>query len=162
MVPAGDVLWTIVIVLGQFASVGVFAFLAQRRASRLFQSDPESSNAAQQFHHRASSLLRVLLGIGCAITVFLTRWPEWFDVTDSAIDPRNFNHGIGKDSIPAIDDPKFLAAADPKLAEHNITGDTTVIGYAEGGIAKAYPIKILDRHEIVNDWFGDKPIAVGW
>ncbi|MCH9001928.1 MAG: M48 family metalloprotease [Planctomycetes bacterium] len=82
LVPVDDVLWTIVIVLGQFASVSILAFLAQRRASRLFQSDPESSNAAQQFHHRASSLLRLLLGIGFGITVFLTRWPEWFDVTE--------------------------------------------------------------------------------
>lgn len=82
LVPDGDVLWTIVIVLGHVATVGVLAFLAQRRASRLFNNtNPESSDAAQQFHHRASSLLRVLLGIGFGITVFLTRWPEWFDVT---------------------------------------------------------------------------------
>lgn len=82
LVPAGDVFWTIVIVLVQVVTVGVLAFLAQRRASRLFHTDPQSSDAAQQFHHRASSFLRVLLGIGFGITVFLTRWPEWFDVTE--------------------------------------------------------------------------------
>ena len=30
------------------------------------------------------------------------------------------------------------------------------------GEAKAYAIPVLDRHELVNDRFGDKPIAVGW
>ncbi|MCH8150277.1 MAG: hypothetical protein IH987_20255, partial [Planctomycetes bacterium] len=82
IVPDGDVMWTILIVKGQVATVGVLAFSAQRRATRFINADPESADAAQQFHHRASSLLRILLGAGFGITVFLTRWPEWFDVTN--------------------------------------------------------------------------------
>lgn len=86
----------------------------------------------------------------------------WFDVTDSAIEPRNFNHGIGKDTIASIDDPRFLAAADPKLKQFGISDETLVIGHAAQGESKAYPIFILNRHEIVNDRFGDKPMAVAW
>ena len=82
LVPEGDVLWTSLIVLGQIAVIAVFAFLAHRRALRLLRNAPDPLEAAQQFHHRASSVLRIVLGIGFGITIFLTRWPEWFDVTE--------------------------------------------------------------------------------
>jgi hypothetical protein len=30
------------------------------------------------------------------------------------------------------------------------------------GLTKVYPQRILNRHEIVNDWFGDTPIAISY
>ena len=87
---------------------------------------------------------------------------EWFDVTDTPMDPRDFQFGIGKDTIPAIDEPHFLDANDPKLAEFRIYESTEVIGYANGDDARAYPIPILNRHELVNDVVGGKPVTVGW
>jgi hypothetical protein len=38
--------------------------------------------------------------------------------------------------------------------------DDRVIGVWLGGFAKAYPIKILTMHEVVNDRINDVPIAV--
>ena len=35
-----------------------------------------------------------------------------------------------------------------------------LIGVVEGGVAKAYPLRILTWHEVVNDTIGEKPIAV--
>ena len=87
---------------------------------------------------------------------------EWFDVTDSPLDPLKFQYGIGKDTIPAIDEPLFVSVGDPRLGWQNITDETRVIGYADGDDARAYPIRIMSRHEVVNDTVGGKPVTVGW
>ena len=83
-------------------------------------------------------------------------------MTDIPLDPLKFQYGIGKDTIPAIDEPLFVAADDPRLEEHNITDDSRVIGYAVGEDARAYPIRIMDRHELVNDTVGGKTVTVAW
>jgi len=87
---------------------------------------------------------------------------EWFDMTDSLINPRRFDHGIGKDTIPSIDAPLFVKRDDPRFSSFNLSEDTPVIGYAAEGEAKAYPIRIMNRHEIVNDTFGDTHLTVAW
>ena len=86
----------------------------------------------------------------------------WFDMTDALINPREFQHGIGKDRIPSIDKPKFVPYRELSSVETRITDQTDVIGYVAEGIAKAYPLFILDRHEIVNDTFAGTPYAVYW
>jgi len=88
---------------------------------------------------------------------------QWFDVTDSPLKPNGYQFGIGKDTIPAIDRPKFVAIDErDRLAKFNISDKTPVIGYVNNGAAKAYPIQIMDRHELVNDMVGGKPVTVGW
>lgn len=61
-----------------------------------------------------------------------------------------------RDCIPSIDHPSFLAAAEVDFLDD----DDLVISITLGGETRAYPTRILDRHEIVNDRFGDTPIAV--
>ncbi len=63
--------------------------------------------------------------------------------------------GPPRDGIPAIDQPRFVDAARAGLAD----GDR-ILGVVRGGIARAYPVRILNWHEIVNDRFGDEAIAV--
>lgn len=87
---------------------------------------------------------------------------EWFDVTDSVIDPEKFQYGIGKDTIASIDAPQFAEANDPRLADARIDDDTQVLGYVHDGDARAYPLHILNQHELVNDTVGGKPVTVGW
>jgi len=65
---------------------------------------------------------------------------------------------LGPDAIPAIDDPSFVAAD----AADFMDDDEDVIGVVHGGVAKAYSLWHLDRHEVVNDWFGREPVAVTW
>ena len=86
----------------------------------------------------------------------------WFDVTDSLINPRNFHHGIGKDKIASIDAPEFVENDDPMLERLGISMETRVIGYAFEGEARAYPVRTMNRHEIVNDTFGDTHLTVAW
>ena len=88
---------------------------------------------------------------------------EWFDVTGSPLDPKGYQYGIGKDTIRAIDQPVFISIQHrEELREHDIDEQTAVIGYVHNGEAKAYPIPLLDRHEVVNDMVGGKPVTVGW
>lgn len=63
--------------------------------------------------------------------------------------------GPAKDGIPSIDKPKFKKGTQVRLKD-----DARVLGVHENGIAKAYPINILNYHEIVNDFFGDLPVVV--
>ncbi|MEX2448628.1 MAG: DUF3179 domain-containing protein [Solirubrobacterales bacterium] len=65
--------------------------------------------------------------------------------------------GPGKDGIPAIDRPRFVAVEEAE----RILEDRESIAVVEiGGAAKAYPIRIMVWHEIVNDHLGDRPIAL--
>ncbi len=65
---------------------------------------------------------------------------------------------IGPDRIPAIDDPRLVAAAEADF----MADDEWVLGVTDGEEAKAYSLWHLDRHEIVNDVLGGEPIAATW
>ena len=62
------------------------------------------------------------------------------------------------DAIRAIDDPRFLSVAQAGW----VPNQTPVIGVAIEGQARAYPIAMLSRHEIVNDELSGQPVAVTW
>ncbi len=66
---------------------------------------------------------------------------------------------LGFDAIPAITDPAFVAAG---LAEQWMEPDELVVGLSINGQHRAYPIKVLSRHEIVNDDVGGVPVTVTW
>jgi len=61
-----------------------------------------------------------------------------------------------RDCIPSIDDPKFIAADDADF----LGEDDIVMGIEVAGDARAYPISILNFHEIVNDVIGGEAIAI--
>lgn len=60
------------------------------------------------------------------------------------------------DGIPAISDPEWVAGAQASF----LAPEDRVIGVGEGEFARAFPIKVLNYHEIVNDRVNDVPIAV--
>ncbi|WP_193371621.1 DUF3179 domain-containing protein [Pelagibius marinus] len=64
--------------------------------------------------------------------------------------------GPPKDGIPAIDDPRFVAVAEAG----NLAPAEPVIGLEIAGDARAYPLRVLTWHEIVNDTVGGTPVAV--
>lgn len=74
-----------------------------------------------------------------------------------AVPNEDLYFGAVKDRIPALDHPKFVAAAQ---APAWLTDDARVLGVTHGGVAKAYPVGILDFHELVNDEVGGKPYLV--
>jgi len=60
-----------------------------------------------------------------------------------------YDGGPGKDGIPAILQPKFISAQEADKTF--LKNQDRILGYVHNGQAKAYPIKILNWHEIVND-----------
>ena len=64
--------------------------------------------------------------------------------------------GPPKDGIPAIDRPTFVGARDAT----DLRPDDMVLAIERNGIAKAYPIRILNWHEVVNDRFGADDIVI--
>lgn len=66
--------------------------------------------------------------------------------------------GVTKDGIPALDRPGFVSAADNVYA----VDDDRVFGVVLGGEAKAYPHRILDAHEMVNDVVGGRHVSISY
>jgi len=79
-----------------------------------------------------------------------------FDLSQASIPLDEIKDGgPPKDGMPSIDNPRFIPAS-----EAAIDGNDRVLGVMFNGIAKAYPISILNYHEIVNDRFADAPVVV--
>lgn len=80
-----------------------------------------------------------------------------FDLSDTSISKFEiFAGGPAKDGIPSIDEPRFIS---PEQVDY-LKDDDIILGFSSGGISRAYPLRILVWHEIVNDVIGGKPVAV--
>lgn len=66
--------------------------------------------------------------------------------------------GPGKDGIPSIDSPRFISVGDASF----LKDDDLVIGIVKGDVVRAYPHKILDWHEIVNDNLNDNFVTINY
>jgi len=66
--------------------------------------------------------------------------------------------GPKKDGIPAIDRPRFVDAS--KASRMFLEAGARIIALVVNGKKKAYPIKILNWHEIVNDRIGGRHVVV--
>jgi carotenoid cleavage dioxygenase-like enzyme len=64
---------------------------------------------------------------------------------------------LPRGGIPAVFEPTFVTAA-----EADIPDDAWVLGVAIDGNAHAYSLNLLNHHEVVNDHFGDLPVAAVW
>ena len=85
------------------------------------------------------------------------RMPAAFDLAQVTV-PRDqiFSGGPAKDGIPALSQPQLIAG---KVASYLAPQDR-IIGVVSGDHARAYPLKILNYHEIVNDSLGPVPVAI--
>lgn len=80
-----------------------------------------------------------------------------FDLRAAVVDVREIRSGgPPKDGIPALSNPDFVKAT---VADY-LAGKDRVIGVVIGEEARAYPLAILNYHEIVNDTIGKTPISV--
>lgn len=86
-------------------------------------------------------------------TVFVTD----FDVSCRSIPVKEIHEGgPPKDGIPAIDEPKYITPSEATF----LKDDDLVLGIEKGNRARAYPTRILDWHEIVNDSIGDENLLI--
>ncbi len=82
-----------------------------------------------------------------------------FDLSDSLIPINEIHHGgPPRDGIPSIDKPVFVDASKASFLKNN----DDVLGLSFNGINKAYPIRILNWHEIVNDKFNKESVLVSY
>ena len=71
--------------------------------------------------------------------------------------PEEFQQLIPRGRIASIDTPEFV-----KAAQAEIPDDAWVLGVAIDGVAKAYSLNLLNRHEVVNDSSGETAFAAVW
>ena len=65
-------------------------------------------------------------------------------------------HVVPRDAIPALVNPRYDAVKDAGY----MRSDDRVISLEFEGQELAYPTRILEHHEIVNDFINGKPILV--
>ncbi|MEM9985752.1 MAG: DUF3179 domain-containing protein [Bacteroidota bacterium] len=73
--------------------------------------------------------------------------PDWAIPSNRVLDG-----GPGKDGIPSLENLSFIAPEEVGYLD----GDDLVVGFKAGDDARAYPHRILDWHEIVNDLLDDE------
>jgi len=99
---------------------------------------------------------------GPAVADPVQRWSwEWpkTDFTKTTVDfSEIISGGPPKDGIPSIDKPLFRPVA--AITEIDLAPTEPVIGLIMGGEARAYPLRVLVWHEIVNDKIADIPVTV--
>lgn len=101
-------------------------------------------------------LCLALLATGTPATL-LAQQMNGFDLNGSLIPSEQIHYGgPAKDGIPAIDQPDFVAAGSAPFVRD---GDT-VLGLVRGGVARAYPVRILNWHEVVNDRFDNDAVVI--
>jgi hypothetical protein len=78
------------------------------------------------------------------------------DFSKLIVAPSEIQSVIARDNIVSIDRPAFVAVRD----ESSLTAREPVISLILNGDARAYPLRIMIWHEIVNDVVGGVPVMV--
>lgn len=80
---------------------------------------------------------------------------QHFDITDYDLKDEQFHYGMGRELFPALLNPEFtnIEAVDSLWKDD----DRFIVAYA-GNDVKAYSVKDLTRHEVVNDVLNGEPI----
>ncbi len=99
------------------------------------------------------------------LTLFLCVFPAKAESAQrngfSIIDPlvpleEILSGGPPRDGIPSIDSPKFVSASEADWLLPN----SQILGLEVESDFRAYPLAILNWHEIVNDTVGDVPVSI--
>ncbi len=107
---------------------------------------------------RAGRLLAAAWGALAAAAAPAEPIRNGFDLADAAVPAEEIlAGGPARDDIPALDHPEAIGSAGADWDD-----DVLVLGFAENGEARAYPVPILDWHELVNDTVGGRPVLVSW
>ena len=103
-------------------------------------------------------LFFALLASGAPVTTYAQQM-NGFDLKGSLIASDEIHSGgPPRDGIPAIDKPEFTEAG---LATF-LRDDDAVLGMVRNGVARAYPVRILNWHEVVNDRFGPDAAVISF
>jgi len=114
-------------------------------------------------HLKRPNMMRLLRAITtiaiCLPLVSNATSKNGFRLDDTLVPSREIlNGGPPRDGIPSLDNPQFVAADDATFLKPR----DRVLGLAYNGVFRAYPVRILNYHEIVNDVLHGKPIVVSY
>ena len=120
---------------GRLLATGIFAALAIIGVMMITTPEDSSSTSLAQVPRRASQ----------------------FDLSNATVDAQEIRAGgPPKDGIPALTQPRLIPVAQADY----LKGNDRVIGVMIDDQARAYPLAILNYHEIVNDTIANVPVAV--
>jgi len=106
---------------------------------------------------KGAAIISAGIFLALSLMSFSGRSSSEFDLSQHSVPLKELRSGgPPKDGIPAILNPIFVQA---KMASF-LHDEERVLGLSDGNQAKAYPVKILNWHEIVNDMIGGKPVLV--
>jgi hypothetical protein len=105
----------------------------------------------------ALSAMVTLAALSAAVPAAARDVINGFDLSDPLV-PREYiaAGGPARDGIPALTDPRFVTARQARFLDP----EDRVLGVYRNGVAKAYPLPIMNWHEVVNDRFGDEYVVV--
>lgn len=86
------------------------------------------------------------------------KWDVTHAIGEYGFDTKNFQYGLGPFAITPINNPDMISSGESGYPGDNST--EAIIGLSIAGDARAYPIRTLSRHEVVNDLVGGKNVAV--
>ena len=87
-------------------------------------------------------------------------WDITHAVKQYGFDPSLFRFGLGTNAITPILNPRFIS---PEENNYPAVSETMpVIGLAVSEEARAYPLYILNRHEVVDDRIANRNVAVAY
>lgn len=116
----------------------------------------ESGKSRLRSYATAGLLAAAALAIGLAIASGPTNgWETDFERAIIDLD-EVISGGVPRDGIPPIDNPIF----DSVETARDLSDHSPVIALEIAGEARAYPLEVMTRHEIVNDVVGELPVAV--
>lgn len=84
---------------------------------------------------------------------------QHFDISNCLLQEAQFHYGLGREVFPALLQPEFISVA--AAAAHWTDEDRFLLARI-GSETKAYSIKDLTRHEVVNDVIDGRPVFAAY
>jgi len=100
----------------------------------------------------------VLIAV-CIPEISVAATKNGFLLDDALVPAREIKKGgPARDGIPALMNPVFVAAGSAAFLRDR----DRVLGISHNGVERAYPIRILNYHEIVNDVLGGEAVVISY
>lgn len=84
---------------------------------------------------------------------------QHFDITAYMLNDEQFHYGIGREKFSALLSPEFISVQE---ADAIFTDNDRFLALQMDGIVKAYSIKDLTKHEVVNDEINGRPVMAAY
>ena len=119
---------------------------------------PDRTGARHDAHRAARALIALAAPVSANPDFWKYEWPNTdFSKTSISNWVEILSGGPPRDGIPALSDPQFIRALDDTDI---LPTEPVMTVQIKGAEPRAYPIRYLIWHEIVNDTVGGVPIAV--